>query len=385
MKKVLFVATVVRLHINMFHKPFIKWFHDQGWQVDVAANNDYEDKSECIIPYCDNFYCFPFERAPLKKGNLDAYKQLKQLIDCEHYDIIHCHTPMGGVITRLAAGSARKHGTKVIYTAHGFHFYKGAPFVNWAVYYPIERILSRRTDLLITMNQEDYIYAKSFHAKRVALINGVGLDLGKFKEVTNEEKQAVRKWLRLKENDFFAISVAQLIKRKNHIVLIEAVARLNNPKFHLFICGDGVQEDELKAKVKSLNLEKQIHFLGFRKDIYQLCSAADLFLFASLQEGLPVAIMEAMACGLPIIASKIRGNIDLIDETKGGYLVNPSDVQGFADAIELVIHNQDGLENMKKHNLAKIQAYSTKAVLDQMEKLYQSVMIREKESCFNGI
>lgn len=195
MKKVLFVATVVRLHINMFHKPFIKWFHDQGWQVDVAANNDYKDKSECIIPYCDNFYCLPFERAPLKKGNLDAYKQLKQLIDCEHYDIIHCHTPMGGVITRLAAGSARKHGTKVIYTAHGFHFYKGAPFVNWAVYYPIERILSRRTDLLITMNQEDYMYAKSFHAKRVALINGVGLDLGKFKEVTNEEKQAVRKWL----------------------------------------------------------------------------------------------------------------------------------------------------------------------------------------------
>lgn len=374
MKKVLFVATVVRLHINMFHKPFIKWFHDQGWQVDVAANNDYENPADCIIPYCDNFYCLPFERSPIKKGNWNAYVQLKKLIDNNHYDIIHCHTPMGSVITRLAAGASRKNGTRVIYTAHGFHFYKGAPVINWLLYYPIERILAHRTDLLITMNQEDYLRAKTFKAKKVAMVNGVGLDLHKFVEATLQEKQAVRKELGLNEKDIFAISVAQLIKRKNHIVLIQAVAKLDNPHFHLFICGDGIQEEELKAKVRELGVQNQVHFLGFRKDVYRICSAADLFLFASLQEGLPVAIMEAMACGLPIVASNIRGNYDLIDQGKGGYLVNPKDIDGFVSAEQKIIKDKEELIMMKRYNLAKVRKYSIDAVVEQMAKLYQTMM-----------
>ena len=374
MKKVLFVATVVRLHINMFHKPFIKWFHDQGWQVDVAANNDYENKEECIIPYCDHFFCIPFERSPFKKGNLDAYFQLKKILKREKYDIIHCHTPMGSVITRLAAGETRKRGTRVIYTAHGFHFFKGAPLVNWLVYYPIERILAHRTDLLITMNREDYTRSQRFKAKRTALVNGVGFDLNKFTEATLVEKQEVRRVFGLKEKDIFAISVAQLIKRKNHMVLIQTVAKLNNPHFHLFICGDGVQEAELRAKAKELDVESQIHFLGFRKDIYKISSAADIFLFASLQEGLPVAIMEAMACGLPIVASNVRGNYDLIDQDKGGYLVNPMNVDGFVKAIHKITENKERLERMKRYNLKKVQKYSIDAVAEQMAELYQSMM-----------
>ncbi len=374
MKKVLFVATVVRLHINMFHKPYIKWFHEQGWQVDVAANNDYENKDECIIPYCDNFYCLPFERSPIKKENLEAYKQLKKLIDSGNYDLIHCHTPMGSVIARLAAGPARKNGTKIIYTAHGFHFYKGSPMLNWLVYYPIEKLMSWRTDLLITMNNEDYLRAKTFHAKRIALVSGVGLDLNRFKETGAEEKKKMREKLGLKPDDLFAISVAQLIKRKNHMVLIQAVAKLQNPHFHLFICGDGVQEAELKAKAKEFGIENQVHFLGFRKDVHQLCKAADIFLFASLQEGLPVAIMEAMACGLPIIASKIRGNVDLIDEGKGGYLVGPTDVEGFVSAIREVTDNEEYLQEMKEYNMKRIQQYSQESVLKEMEELYCSMM-----------
>lgn len=374
MKKVLFVATVVRLHINMFHKPFIKWFHDQGWQVDVAANNDYKNKDECVIPYCDNFYCLPFERSPFRKGNLDAYFQLKKLLEKENYDIIHCHTPMGSVITRLAAGKARKRGTKVIYTAHGFHFFKGAPMLNWLIYYPVERILAHRTDLLITMNQEDYKRSQTFKAKQTALVNGVGLDLHKFIEASPEEKHEVRRAFRLKDDDIFAISVAQLIKRKNHMVLIQAVAKLHNPHFHLFICGDGVQEAELRAKAKELGVEHQIHFLGFRKDVYKISSAADLFLFASLQEGLPVAIMEAMACGLPIVASKVRGNYDLIDQGKGGYLGNPMNVDGFVKAIHKITENKERLEKMKRYNLKKVQKYSIDAVVQQMAELYQGMM-----------
>ena len=374
MKRVLFVATVVRLHINMFHKPFIKWFHDQGWQVDVAANNDYGDKQACVIPYCHRFHCMPFERSPLKKGNWDAYKQLKKLLDEEHYDIIHCHTPMGGVIARLAAGSARNRETKVIYTAHGFHFYKGSPFLNWLVYYPIERILSRRTDLLLTMNQEDYSAAKKLHAGNVINVNGVGMDMSRFVEAAAEEKYAIRREFGLKDTDVFAISVAQLIARKNHTVLIQAVAKLKNPDFHLFIVGDGVQEQELKDLAKAQNVDKQIHFLGFRKDVYRLCSAADIFLFASLQEGLPVALMEAMACGLPIIASRIRGNVDLIDPEVGGWLVDPKDVDGFTAAIRNAMSQRQVWQQMKMHNLAKVQQYSIPAVVEQMATIYNEMM-----------
>lgn len=374
MKKVLFVATVVRLHINMFHKPFIKWFHDQGWQVDVAANNDYDDPDECVIPCCDHFYCLPFERRPLKKGNWEAYKQLKQLLDKEQYDIIHCHTPMGAVVARLAAGSARNKGTKVIYTAHGFHFFKGASPVNWLVYYPIERILAHRTDLLLTMNQEDYARARTFKAKRVELVNGVGLDLSRFSVAGPEEKTEVRQSLGLCEGDTFAISVAQLIKRKNHTVLIDAVHKRNDPNFHLFILGDGVQKQELQDKIAALGLEKQIHLLGFRKDVYKLCRAADLFLFASLQEGLPVAVMEAMACGLPIIASNIRGNTDLIEEGKGGWLVNPADANGFAAAIQSALQSQESWGQMVTHNLQKVQQYGIPAVVEQIAEIYQSMM-----------
>ena len=374
MKKVLFVATVVRLHINMFHKPFIKWFHDQGWQVDVAANNDYEDTAECVIPYCDHFHCMPFERSPIKKGNLEAYKQLKTLLDNEHYDIIHCHTPMGSVIARLAAGSARNRGTKVIYTAHGFHFYKGSPKLNWLVYYPIEKLLSRRTDLLLTMNEEDFSVAKKFHAGKVVNVNGVGMDMSRFTEASSEEKVAVRAELGLKTDDVFAISVAQLIPRKNHTVLIQAVAKLEDPRFHLFILGDGNQEQELKALAKALGVDAQIHFLGFRRDVYRLCSAADIFLFASLQEGLPVAIMEAMACGLPIIASNIRGNIDLIEPEKGGWLVPPTDVDGFAAAIRDAMARREIWPQMRTFNLAKVRHYSIDAVVEQMASIYRDMM-----------
>ena len=374
MKKVLFVATVVRLHINMFHKPYIKWFHDQGWQVDVAANNDYENKSECVIPFCDHFHCMPFERSPLKTGNWKAYKQLKKLLNEEHYDIIHCHTPMGSVVARLAAGSARNTGAKVIYTAHGFHFFKGSPALNWLVYYPIEKILSHRTDLLLTMNREDYAVAQKFHAKKAVQVNGVGMDMGCFMEATPEVKWTVRKELGLKDTDTFAISVAQLIARKNHSVLIQAVAKLSNPDFHLFIVGDGIQEQELKTLAASLHVAQQIHFLGFRRDVFRLCSAADIFLFASLQEGLPVAVMEAMACGLPIIASKIRGNVDLIDPERGGWLVAPSDVDGFAAAINDAMLHREVWPEMKAYNLAKVQRYSIDAVVEQMSGIYKTVM-----------
>ena len=374
MKKVLFVATVVRLHLNLFHLPYLRWFHEQGWQVDVAANNDFENPDDCVIPCCDNHYVMPFERSPFKRGNLEAYQQLKALLDREHYDIIHCHTPMGSVITRLAAGSARNKGTRVIYTAHGFHFYDGAPVVNWLLYYPVERILSRRTDLLLTINGEDYRRAKTFHAGRTEMVNGVGIDLSRFSEASPEQKALIRRELGLREGDTFAITVGNVIPRKNQAVLIRAVKELNDPSFHLFVAGDGPLEPELQALAGELGIEKQIHLLGFRRDVYRLSSAADIFLFSSVQEGLSVSVMEAMACGLPIAASNIRGNTDLIDNGRGGFLVEPNDARGFADSIRMIMSDPTVRERMKQHNLQKIRGYSIDAVTEQMAQLYESLM-----------
>ena len=374
MKKVLFVATVVRLHLNLFHLPYLRWFHEQGWQVDVAANNDFDNPSDCVIPCCDHHYVIPFERSPFRKNNLEAYRQLKELLDREHYDIIHCHTPMGGVITRLAAGSARNKGTKVLYTAHGFHFYDGAPLVNWLLYYPVERLLSRRTDLLLTMNGEDHRRAQTFRAKRTEMVNGVGIDLSRFAEADPDRKAQIRSELGLHEGDTFAFTVGNVIPRKNQAVLIRAVKELRDPSFHLFIAGDGPLEESLKDLSRELEVEKQVHLLGFRRDVYRLSSAADLFLFSSRQEGLSVSVMEAMACGLPIVASSIRGNTDLIDPGLGGFLVEPDDATGFADGIRRVLADPDSRERMKAHNLEKIRNYSSGAVLDQMARLYESVM-----------
>jgi len=372
MKKVLFVATVVRLHINLFHLPYIKWFKEHGWQVDVAANNDFKNPEECNIPYCDHFYPTAIQRSPIRKDNLQAIRQLQQLIEKEEYQIIHCHTPMGGVVARIAAAKSRRLGTKVLYTAHGFHFYKGAPLFNWIAYYPVERILSHFTDVLITINREDYKQAQHLKARRVEYVPGVGLDLSKFHEVSDASD--VRSTLGLVKNDIFAITVGELIKRKNQITLIRAVAKLGNPHFHLFICGDGVQRETLAAEIKHLGLEEQVHLLGFRKDVYRLCGSADLFLFVSLQEGLPVAVMEAMACGLPVICSDIRGNKELITQEKGGYLVNPTDIDETAQCIRQCLEKPEQMKQMKRYNKEKIKKYRMDVVIDQMAGIYRSVL-----------
>ena len=205
MKKVLFVATVTR-HINAFHIPYLKWFKEQGYEVHVASNGDEK------IEYCDKHFNLPFERFPLKVNNIKTYKELKKIIDDNNSEIVHCHAPVGGVLARLAARKARKKGTRVIYTAHGFHFYKGAPLLNWIIYYPIEKFLSRYTDCLITINQEDYELAKKRFkkAKQIEYVHGVGVDSEKFKKenLNKEQKEKLRKSLGIKEDDFVIIYTA---------------------------------------------------------------------------------------------------------------------------------------------------------------------------------
>ena len=207
-KKVLFVATVVKTHMMQFHIPYLKMFQEMGWETAVASRNDYENPEDCKIPYCDTYYDIPFERLPWKPRNIHSYRMLKKIIDEGNYDIIHCHTPVGALIARLAALSARKKGTKVIYTAHGFHFFTGAPLQNWLMFYPVEWLLAPVTDVLITINREDYARAqKRLHAKRIEYVPGVGINTAKFRDLT-VNRQEKRRSLGYGEEDFLVLTVA---------------------------------------------------------------------------------------------------------------------------------------------------------------------------------
>lgn len=364
-KKVLFTATIT-LHIKTFHLPYLKWFKEQGYEVHVAAKNDFINEP-CIIPNCDKYYDIKFARFPFSKANINAYKQLKKLIKENNYDIIHCHTPVAGVLTRLAARNNKN--TTVIYTAHGFHFFKGAPLINWLIYYLVERFCARYTDKLITINKEDYERAKRFSLRKngkVYYVPGIGIDLEKIQNLKVDVKQKKTE-LGMPENIPVLLSVGELIKRKNHETVLKALSQIKDKNFIYLICGRGILMEYLQNLTKQLGLESEVKFLGFRKDIAEICKTADLFIFPSYQEGLPVALMEAMAAGLPVIASNVRGNRDLIEKEN---LFEPNDVKTLTNLIEkrLEVIENDGLRKVSYTNLAQ---YSLKNVLNKMKKIYE--------------
>lgn len=369
--KVLFSATLVRGHIAKFHIPYLKWFKEQGWETWVAAKNDYPD-GICEIPYCDHFVNIDFARSPFSKQTLVAYKQLRALFSKEHFDIVHTHTPVGGVLTRLAARNARHDGTKVIYTAHGFHFYKGAPLANWLLWYPVERVMSRFTDVLVTINDEDYNRAKSFAHCNVDYLPGVGIDLHKFDRPCNVSE--IRKSLGLSQDDCFILAVGDLIKRKNHQCIIRALAMLDD-NYKLLICGSGVEHEGLVELVDSLGINNKVSFLGFRNDIPQLMASADELVFPSIHEGLPVSVMEAMASGLPVIATNIRGIVpDLIDDRDNGYILESDQPESVANAIRTLFTDRALAKKISLNSRKKVGQFSIDSVLDKAGKLYSGVL-----------
>lgn len=355
MKKVLFTATVDS-HILQFHIPYLKWFKEQGYEVHVATNGDEQ------IPYCDVKHKVTFERSPIKVNNLKAIKQLKKIVNNEKFDIIHCHTPMGSVVTRIAAMKARKkYNTKVIYTAHGFHFFKGAPIQNWIMFYPIEKWLSKYTDCLITINQEDYELAKrKFCAKKIKLIHGVGIDENKFNfEMSNEEKYQLRKELGIEDDDFVIIYPAELSKRKNQGMLLQIIKMLKSENFtniKLILPGLDSMNGMYQQMTKDLEIEENVKFLGYRKDIPKLMKISNLAVSTAKQEGLPVNLMEAMICDLPIVATDCRGNRDLIGNT--------------TNDINILKQNIINVINNKNESNYDVQKYKLDRLIKEYEKIY---------------
>lgn len=369
MKKALFIATVVKTHINVFHLPYIKMFREKGYKTVVAAKNDYENDMP-DIPGCDCYTDIPFARNPFSPRNIKAYKMLKALIDNGDFDIVQCNTPVGGVLGRLAARKARKKGTRVIYIAHGFHFSNGSPALSWLVFYPVEKLLSYITDVLVTVNKEDYDRAlRHFKAKSTIHINGIGVELEKIENCL-PDKHKLRSQMGLKDSDIVLASVGELRKLKNHKTIIKAMPKLNNPAVHYVIAGSGPLENELAKTAEALGLKDKVHLLGFCTNVYEILKASDIFCFPSFREGMPVSLMEAMAAGLPAVVSNVRGNKDLIVPNKGGFLYSSDDVSGFAEGIQKLVKNPKLRHDMGEFNKDRIKDYDIRLIKKELSNVY---------------
>ena len=355
-----------------FFTSLIHGLLNAGHSVDVATNESNGTKS---IPasyreWGCKVYPISCSRSPLAKGNLRAIFEIKGIVSQGNYDIVHCHTPIAAACTRIACKGLRKSGVKVIYTAHGFHFYTGAPLKNWLLYYPVEWLCAHWTDVLITINLEDYAWAKKhMHAKRVEYVPGVGIDVNRFMGAT-VDRTAKRREIGVPIDAVLLMSVGELSARKNHKVVIRALARLDRQDIHYVIVGNGPLDRQLKSLAQSLGVGNRVHFLGYRRDIPELYKAADICVFPSLQEGLPVAVMEAMACGLPIVASRIRGTEDLLVDGSNILIDRCDDVDAFADAIIRLSEDATLRGRIAADNQEKSKRFDLAIIDEKMKEIY---------------
>lgn len=380
MKRMLMLASVASM-IDQFNMPNIELLKNLGYQVDVACNFEYgntcsteriEELKRRLTELGVGCFQIDFTRNVMNlKQDMVAYKQVLKILRSNKYTFLHCHSPIGGVVGRLAGHKA---GIKVIYTAHGFHFFKGAPLLNWLLFYPIEKYLSRYTDMLITINEEDYHRAlKKFHAKETTYVHGVGIATEKFAggEVDVKEKKAE---LGIPQGAKVLFSVGELNDNKNHATIIKAMKELKDTSCHYVICGRGEGREALEQLALELGIKERVHLLGFRTDVAQIFSVADMYVFPSKREGLSVALMEAMASGLPIVASNIRGNRDLIQDGENGYLVGAEDVSAFADRIQKLLDCPEICEKFGKESRERVKNFDLEKVSEEMRKIYQQVM-----------
>ena len=360
-----------------FFTSLIRELIDEGSIVDIAAN---ENGGETPVPGCYRewgckIYQLPCSRSPLDKKNIAAVREIKKIVQNGGYGLVHCHTPIAAACARVACKGLRKNGVRILYTAHGFHFYTGAPLKNWLLYYPVERLCAHWTDILITINHEDYERARRrLRAKQVEYVPGVGIDIKRFTD-TKIDRAAKRAEMGGRDGTVLLISVGELSKRKNHALAIRALAGIMDSNIHYAIAGTGPLRNELQALAESLGVSDRVHFLGYRRDIPELYKAADICVFPSVQEGLPVAVMEAMACGLPVVATNIRGTSDLLGDSENALIARHDDVMGLSEALvrmcgDLKLRVRLGAENQERSR-----QYDVSSVNQKMRRIYRNTQL----------
>ena len=369
--KVLFTASIMG-HLINFHVPYMQYFKDKGYEVHVACG------SGSPPPCVDRHYEFPFERSPFKLKNLKCYRLLKGIIDSDYYDVIHCHTPVASVLTRLAARKTRKKGTVVVYTAHGFHFYHGAPRISGYLFRVVEKWLCRFTDILITINTEDFTAAKKHGfnpARGIYKVPGVGVDISRFLPQTAESKETNRMRNGISLDSFVLIFAGEYSRDKNQTMLLEAVSMLKNaiPQILLLLPGRGPLQSELELAAVSMGITDNVWLMGYRTDMDKLLCTADVAVSSSVREGLGINLVEAMATGLPVVATRIRGHADLITDGENGFLVEPRNACEMTDRLLELYHSPQLRSAMGDRALNMIKPYLLESAKAAMCRIYDSV------------
>ena len=375
--KVLLVATV-QSHICQFHRPLVAMLHEHGCEVHVAARNNLAEKNGLKLDFVEQIFDVPFQRSPFSPKNLGAYKQLKKIIDEGSYDVVHCNTPVGGVLGRLAAQIARKRGTKVFYTAHGFHFYKGAPKKNWLIWYPVEKFMCRHTDKLITINEEDYQLAQSKFPVETCHIHGVGVSVSRYHPHSAEEEEAFRKDESLSAQDFVVLCTGELNANKDQQTLIDAaiLCRDRIPELKVLLAGNGPLEPALREQIAENHAEGYIRLLGYRTDLERVVPAANVIVSCSHREGLGLNLIEGMLCGKPVIAVENRGHRELIENGVTGYLVPIGDSCILAEKL-VQIHDDGNQKELGRAGYEKAQKYTSTFVGKELEGIFELGVNRE--------
>lgn len=370
-KKVLFVASVYR-HLTAFHIPYIHYFQRNGYEVYVGAGVDGEGREELELL---GVHCIDiaFSRSPLSKDNIRAYQQLKKLFNEMTFELVHVHTPVAALLTRKAFQIAKQ--GKIVYTAHGFHFFNGAPKKNWLIYYTAEKIAAKWTDHIITINKEDYLNAqKLLPNNQLSYVHGVGVEFD-FVRLSKKERANLRQEIGLSEDQVMISFVAELNTNKNHQLLLRNWLRLKErcPKAVLCIIGTGELDQQLKELVSTKNLQ-DIHFLGYRRDVPSLLQVSDIVTLLSYREGLPKSIMEAMVEGLPCVVTNTRGLRDLITNGENGYVVNHGDEKALVKAFVQLIESKEIREMMGAKAKELVQPYLLENVLSEYAEVYEKLL-----------
>lgn len=373
-RKVLFTANTLR-HLYLCHLPYLKFFKENGYEVHTATDDD------MVLCNVSKSFKLSLKRTPYSFKNIKAIFELKKILNSEKYEIIHTHTPMGAVVTRMAVKLARLKDVKVIYTAHGFHFFKGCPWINYILYYPIEKILSRYTDMIITINNEDYEFAKKYFKTDIRFVPGVGFNEEKFSnKLSLIEQKQFRKSIGLNNDDYVISYVAEISRRKRHNYLLKTISKMDitNEKF-LFI-GDDSKIRIVKRLITKYKLDGVVKIIGFNNDVSKYLDITDLVVSVSKQEGLPLNVMEAMYKEKTIIVTDCRGNSDLIQHNVNGLVVGLNDKQGLIDAIKCLKYNKKLAKKLGSNNKSIIGDYSIKNIMPKMEKIYEE-LLRNKYEC----
>lgn len=366
MKNILIISTVSR-QFTLFERVNIEILRNLGYTIHGAAS--FDDRTPAMDALNIVEHEISLTRFPVSFANIRAFFQLVKIIKKNNITAVHCHSPSGGLVGRLAASFA---GVKSIcYTAHGFHFFKGAPLFNWLIFYPVELLLSFFTSKLFVINKEDYEVAHSrFHSKETIYVPGIGVDLKKF-DFSN--KNSIRNELGLSKDTVIVTSIGEFIERKNYKVTIESFSRMNCKNSVLVICGIGKLKESMVEFAAVLGVKDRVHFLGYRKDIVDILAGSDVFLFPSRQEGLPVSVMEAMASGLPIVCSAIRGNTDLIEHEVNGFLCSPDDIVGITTYLDRLASSSELRVMLGRKNIDVMKSFSSDAVESVMLKHYMTL------------